>query len=80
MRLQYLSDRSGITTGVQIEIPIEEWLSFKAKYQEFDNEETSSDGATPQWQVDLGRKERQRVAVGHAQLMDWNATKTELGI
>lgn len=76
MQLQYLSDGAGVTTGVQIQMPMEEWLHFKAKYKEFESEESEM----PAWQIDLGKKERRLVENGTAELIDWGITKKELGL
>lgn len=44
MKLQYISDSKGKTTGVYI--PIEEWREFKKKYGDIEPEEIE----IPEWQ------------------------------
>lgn len=44
MKLQYISDSKGKTTGVYI--PIEEWNEFKEKYGKIEQEEIE----IPEWQ------------------------------
>lgn len=75
MNLQYISDKSGHTTAVQIQIPIEEWNSLKEKYKEFEEEEMSA--AVPDWQIALGKKELRNIADGTADLLDWETAKKQ---
>lgn len=53
MKLQYISDSHGKTTGVYI--PIEEWNELKARYKGIDQEEK----IIPDWQVDEVRERNQ---------------------
>jgi hypothetical protein len=48
MKLQYISDSQGVTTGVLI--PISEWNDLKEKYQDIEGDETSY---PPQWHKDI---------------------------
>jgi len=80
LQLQYLSDGSGITTGIQIQMPTEEWLLFKEKYKELDVEGGDESVTIPQWQMDFGRHERGRVNDGAADISDWEITRKELGL
>lgn len=49
MKLQYISDNKGKTTGVFI--PIQEWEDLKSKYKDLGNEEID----IPDWHMDLVR-------------------------
>lgn len=79
MQLQYISDGSGHTTAVQIQIPIEEWDNMKKKYKELGEEERAAN-EIPEWQMELGRKELQNVATGNTQLVDWAEAKKQFKI
>ena len=35
MNVQYIADKTGHTTAVQLQIPIEDWDLLKKKYKEF---------------------------------------------
>jgi hypothetical protein len=48
MKLQYISDSQGVTTGVYI--PITEWNALKSKYVDIEQEETDN---IPQWHKDV---------------------------
>ncbi len=78
MNLQYLSDKSGHTTAVQIQIPIEDWMSFKKKYKEFEQEETESSFSVPDWQIKLGKEELKNIADGNAELLSWEEARKQL--
>jgi len=75
MNLQYIADKSGHTTAVQIQIPIDEWNSLKKKYKEFEEEENES--GIPDWQIALGKKELKNIAEGTTELVDWNTAKKQ---
>ena len=47
MSVQYISDKKGQVTAVQV--PIKEWEMIKSKYPDVDN----IDDQTPQWHKDL---------------------------
>ncbi len=49
MRLQYISDNKGLTTGVFL--PIQDWQYLKNKYKGIEKEEQLVD--IPQWHKDL---------------------------
>lgn len=48
MKLQYIQNSKGLTTGVYI--PIEEWQLLKTKYAEFQNEEVENVIEFEPWQ------------------------------
>jgi hypothetical protein len=48
MKLKYISDNKGVTTGVYI--PITEWNALKNKYQDIEEEEADN---VPQWHKDI---------------------------
>jgi hypothetical protein len=75
INLQYLSDKAGHTTAVQIQIPIEEWLQFKSKYKEFAEEELQS--GIPDWQISLGMEELNYISEGKAELMEWTEARKQ---
>jgi len=77
MHLQYIADKSGHTTAVQIQIPIEDWNLFKSKYKEFDDDENESSFVIPDWQIMLGKEELRHIANGNTELMDWNEAKKQ---
>lgn len=75
MNLQYISDKSGHTTAVQIQIPIEDWNELKKKYKELEEEENAA--SVPDWQIKLGREELQHIASGTTELVDWNEARKQ---
>jgi hypothetical protein len=75
MNLQYIADKSGHTTAVQIQIPIEDWNQFKEKYKEFEEEEHEAASGVPGWQVKLGKEELRNIADGNTELKDWSEAK-----
>ena len=75
MNLQYLTDKAGHTTGVQIQMPLDEWDLLKTKYKEFEIEEDSSLNDVPDWQIALGRAEVENVRSGNTELIDWETVK-----
>lgn len=72
MNLQYIADKLGHTTAVQIQIPIADWDLLKQKYKEFEEEENATLFDVPEWQMELGKKELQNIVNGSAGLMSWN--------
>lgn len=77
MNLQYIADKSGNTTAVQIQIPIEDWERLKKKYKELEEEEIAASFTIPNWQVELGKEELKYVANGTTTLVDWTETKKQ---
>ena len=75
MNLQYISDKSGHTTAVQIQIPIEEWDVIKKKYKDFEEEENAASINIPDWHEGLVRKELENVKNGTAGLVDWQEAR-----
>jgi hypothetical protein len=75
INLQYLADKSGNTTAVQLQIPIEEWASFKEKHEEFEDENTLSEESVPDWHIALGRESLKKIADGTAELIEWDKVK-----
>lgn len=80
MNVQYISDRAGHTTGVQIQMPIDEWIELKKKYHEFEDKENESAFDVPDWQIELGIEELKKVQDGTAGLQKWDDVKKQLGI
>ncbi len=78
MNLQYIADKSGHTTAVQLQIPIEDWARLKQKYKEFEEEENPTSVDIPDWQINLGRQELENIAKGNTELLDWNDAKKQL--
>ncbi len=77
MNLQYLSDKAGHTTGVQIQMPIEEWDLLKKKYTEFEMEDETAGQNIPEWQISLGRAEMENVRQGNTELRDWETVRKQ---
>jgi len=77
MNLQYIADKSGHTTAVQIQIPIEEWDLLKKKYKELEEEENALIPAIPDWQIALGKKELKNIADGTTKLINWNKARKD---
>ncbi len=77
MNLQYIADKSGHTTAVQIQIPIEDWTLLKKKYKEFEEEENAASSEIPEWQIKLGREELQNIANGTAEIIDWDEARKQ---
>jgi len=75
MNLQYISDKSGHTTAVQLQIPIEEWDSLKKKYSEFEDEENAASNDIPDWHLKLVQKEIEDVENGTSELIDWQEAR-----
>ena len=75
MNLQYIADKSGHTTAVQLQIPIEEWDMLKKKYKEFEEEENAGSFDIPDWQIERGRDELKKIKNGTAGLMDLEESK-----
>jgi len=78
MNLQYISDRSGHAMAVQIQMPIAEWNELKKKYKEFEEEEQAAMPEIPDWQIELGKKELQKIAEGKAEVTEWEKVKSRL--
>lgn len=51
MKLQFIQDNQGNTTGVYI--PIEDWQSLKTQYTDFEKEETKNEINLAQWQKQI---------------------------
>jgi hypothetical protein len=77
MNLQYIADKSGHTTAVQLQIPIEEWNSLKSKYKEFEEEENAVSFDIPEWQINLGKEELRNIENGNTTLTDWEVAKKQ---
>jgi hypothetical protein len=75
MKLQYITDKTGHTTAVQLQIPIEDWVALKSKYKEFEEEENAVVTDVPDWQIQLGRAEVSNIANNTTELMDWKAAE-----
>jgi len=66
MNVQYISDRAGHTTGVQIQIPIDVRIELEKKYREFEDKENGSAFDVPEWQIALGIEDVKKVKDGTA--------------
>lgn len=79
MNLQYISDSSGHTKAVQLQIPIEDWHLLKKKYKEFEDEELAANVSEPipEWQIELGKQELKNIAEGNTELIDWTDAKKQ---
>ena len=75
MNLQYISDKSGHTTAVQLQIPIEEWDTLKKKYKEFEDEEKATDSGIPGWHIKLVETEIENIENGTSDLIDWQEAR-----
>ena len=75
MNLQYIADKSGHTTAVQLQIPIEEWDTLKKKYKEFEEQENAGSFDIPDWHLKLVEKEIGNVENGTSDLMDWQEAR-----
>jgi len=73
---QYTYDHSGNKVGVFL--PIEDWeeLNQLPGVKELSDVES----ITPDWQIELGKKELKNLADGSAGLIDWDLAKKELKI
>ena len=80
MNLQYIADKSGNTTAVQIQIPIEDWDLLKKKYKEFEEEENAASVNIPDWQIKLGKEELQNINSGNTKLVDWEEARKQFKI
>ena len=79
MNLQYISDSSGQTKAVQLQIPIEDWNLLKKKYKEFEEEELAANVSEPipEWQIELGMRELNDIAEGNTELVEWSEAKKQ---
>ena len=77
MNMQYIFDKSGHTTAVQIQIPIDDWNRLKKKYKEFEDEEEAASLTIPDWQIKLGKEELQYIASGNTELVDWEEARKQ---
>ena len=75
MNLQYIADKSGHTTAVLLQIPIEEWDMLKKKYKEFEEEENVGSFDIPDWHLILVEKEIGDVENVTSDLMDWQEAR-----
>ena len=73
MKLQYISDSQGITTGVYI--PITEWNALKSKYAEIEQEETDN---IPQWHKDVVLERLARFKTNPEQAQDFDTALDEI--
>ena len=72
MKLQYISDSTGKTTGVFI--PITEWNELKSKYKGIDQEQID----IPAWQMDEVRKRLDEYKNNPNQAMDFDAALDDI--
>jgi hypothetical protein len=72
MKLQYISDDKGQTTGVFI--PINEWNDLKNKYKDIEQEEIG----VPGWQKDLVLKRLEDYKQNPDSAMDFDAAMDDI--
>lgn len=68
---QFTYDNSGNKVGVFL--PIDDWDQLK-KIPGVE-ELSQTDFLMPEWQMELGKKELQKIAEGSTELMEWNMAK-----
>jgi hypothetical protein len=73
MRLQYISDSKGLTTGVYI--PISEWTALKSKYLEIEKEEAV---AIPDWHKDIVLARLKEYENDPSQFLDFETAMNDL--
>lgn len=79
MEVQYLSDSRGHKTAVVI--PIKDWELLKKKYIEFEEAGAQNDtSVVPDWQIELGREELEKLKNGNSELIEWDKIKKQLGL
>ncbi len=72
MKLQYISDSTGKTTGVFI--PISEWNELKAKYKGIDQEQID----IPAWQIQEVRKRLDDFKKNPEQALDFDMAMSDI--
>ena len=73
MKLQYISDNKGITTGVYI--PITEWNALKNKYVGIEQDETDN---IPQWHKDVVLSRIENYKNDPKQVMDFDSAMNDI--
>jgi len=73
MKLQYISDSQGVTTGVYI--PITEWNALKSKYADIEQEETDN---IPQWHKDVVLERLASFKKNPEQALDFDTAMDEI--
>jgi hypothetical protein len=72
MKLQFISDSTGKTTGVFI--PIKEWNELKKKYKGIEQDEVD----VPEWQIKEVRNRLKDYKKNPDQVLDFDATMDEI--
>jgi hypothetical protein len=72
MKLQYITDSNGQTTGVFI--PIKEWNDLKSKFKEIEKEEAD----VPEWHKEIVRKRMELYKNNPDQGMDFDSTMNDI--
>jgi hypothetical protein len=72
MKLQYISDDKGQTTGVFI--PINEWNDLKNKYKDIEQEEVS----VPEWHKDLVLKRLEKYKKNPDSALDFDSAMDDI--
>jgi len=75
MKLQYISDNKGETTGVFI--PIHDWEYLKNKYKEIELEEMVA-FEVPEWQKEIVRQRLIDYQNNPNNVLDWNDFQKEI--
>jgi hypothetical protein len=76
MTFQFIHDNQGNTTGVFI--PIEEWQTLKAKYNELESEEINNTIELQSWQKEIIDQRLNQYQTNPSNLFDLNKTLDEL--
>ena len=72
MKLQYISDSKGQTTGVFI--PINEWNNLKSKYKGIEQDEVD----IPEWHKDLVRQRLEDYRKNPDSALDFDSTMDDI--
>ena len=72
MSLQFIQDNKGNTTGVFI--PIEEWLSLKAKYNGLEQKEIENNVELATWQKNILDERLNDYYLNPSDVIDFNKT------
>ncbi|HEV7380425.1 MAG TPA: hypothetical protein VGN64_11555 [Dyadobacter sp.] len=73
MKLQYIADSKGVTTGVYI--PISEWEKMKIRFEGIEDEETDS---IPQWHKDIVLARLEQAETKTESILDFDVAMNEL--
>ena len=77
MKLQYISDNKGKTTGVFI--PIQDWGYMKKKYDEIEQEEKNA-FEIPEWQKEIVRQRLKDYKNNPDNVLEWTDIQKEIEV